>query len=154
MFDFLLSGKQKQARALLASRANKLAILDVSGRDRISTRRQMVEAVMAVPRAGRRWDYAEAFPVLTCDVSAGGVCVLHHEKLEGTFLLRLSDEVGSSFLGFAVQHASSLGYGYWRIGLEADEVVHPSKSQLRELDERIAVFEEYAAQQEASGSSE
>lgn len=147
MFNFLISGKQKQARALLANRVNKKTFCDVQGTDRIATRAPMMSAVLAVPRDGRKWEFDEAFPVLTADVSAGGVCLLHHEPLEGQYVLQLDDDSGRTCVQFSVQHVQELGFGYWRIGLEAERIYHPTVSEERQLEERREIFREYAEQQ-------
>ena len=141
MFDFLVSGKQKRAQAMLANRVNKKCMEDVQGQDRLASRLPDVQALVVVPREGRTWQFDSATPMLGSDISASGMCLLHAgDKLEHEVLVEMKNEGGNHYVRAAVKYCESLGYDYYRIGVEAKEVVHLSAKEAAALESRRATF--------------
>lgn len=152
--SFTASTKRKQAKAVLARRASNRVLEDLQGQDRVSARTAMLAMEIVIPKAGRHWQYDEAFPVLLTDISAGGVGLVFHEPIRGELLLRLTDNLGVHYLQFTIQYCSELGFGYWQMGLECQKLERPSDGDEAVLNDRIAIFEEYSAQQRAAHEAE
>ncbi|MFK7819743.1 MAG: hypothetical protein AB8G99_13570 [Planctomycetaceae bacterium] len=152
MFDFLVSGKQKRAQAMLANRVNKKCMEDVQGQERLASRLSDVHAMLVIPAEGRTWQFENAVSMLGSDISASGMCLLHSGgQFSGDVLVEMQNEGGYHYVRAAVKYCESLGYNYRRIGVEAKEVVHLNSKQTSVLESRRAAF---AAEEETAGTAE
>lgn len=140
MFDFTSGSKRQRVQAVLTHRMNQQCLNEMSANDRGPDRSAYVHALVVVPGRKRHWQFSEAFPVLSRDISPQGMALLHNELMEGEVLVEVPGEAGPSFVRCSVQHCSSLGLGYWQIGLKALEVVNIEAKERHVLEQRIEAF--------------
>ena len=141
MFNFINSAKQRRAKAVLTKHVNQKCMQDVQGQARTLNRLMDVKAAIVVPGRRNRWDFELATTAINSDVSAGGMCILSREVFTEELLVEIREEPGPQYLGGTVQYCEELGLGYYRIGLEIQEVVQLSRAEASMLAERVAEIE-------------
>jgi hypothetical protein len=146
MFDFGDAGNRRRVEAILTSRMNGLCFDELRGSARTRDRSACVIVTCVVPRADDGgWDFAQAMPALSRDISQTGVSVLHNAELSGEYLVEVPRVQGSDFMRCTVQHSSQMGRGFFHIGMSAKEVVHVEALDRNKLERRLAEFEVEAA---------
>ena len=140
MFDFTSPGKRKRVQAVLTNRLNQKCLNEMQGNERGPDRSAYVHALIAVPGKKRKWRFEEAFPVLSRDLSTSGMAVLHNAMIEGELLVEVPGDNTSHFVRCTVQHSNQLGFGYWHIGLKAEEIIEISNSQSKILQQQLDQF--------------
>ena len=119
MFDLMFgnASKRKRVQAVLTNRMNRTCFEDLSGSDRGPVRSPFCQVVFLISRRGRNWDFDNAAPVISRDISPEGLALIHTASItDDEVLVALADKDGSlNVVHCAVQHCSSLGYGFWQI---------------------------------------
>lgn len=140
MFDFTSPLKRKRVQAVLTNRVNQKCLEEMHGADRGPDRTAYVNALVVIPGSKRKWQFEDAFPVLSRDISPAGMALLHNEPIEGEVLVEVTGENTTNFVRCTVQHCNDLGYGYWQVGLKAEEIVGVNRDEHAHLQERMAAF--------------
>lgn len=142
MFDFSGAGNRRRVEAILTSRMNDLCFEELCGSARNKDRSACVNVICLVPRTDDgTWDFEQAMPALSRDISQSGVSVLHNAELNGEYLVEVPRVQGSDFVRCAIQHNSQMGRGFFHIGMSAKEVVHVEALERNKLERRLADFE-------------
>ena len=151
MFDFTSPMKRKRVQAVLTKRVNQKCLEELSGGNRGIDRTSYVNALIVIPGSKRAWRFEEAFPVLSRDLSSAGMAILHSSALEGEVLVEVTGkDAFYSYVRCKVQHCNDLGYGYWQIGLKAEEIIGINRADHITLQERIAALTVEPLPEEAS----
>ena len=140
--DFALIKRQQEVQTLLTSRINHFCASNINPRDRSRSRSAFFEVVWVIPptRTGEP-DFEAAFPVIGKDISARGLSLIHNAPLiSDPLVIGLQDQTGPCFVRCSVEHCSSLGYGFYQIGLNPDEVVSVEGKELKALNLRLDHF--------------
>lgn len=140
MFDFASPGKRKRVQAVLTNRLNQKCLNELQGNERGPDRTAYVHALIAVPGKKRKWRFEDAFPVLSRDLSTSGMAVLHNAVIEGELLVEMPGKNTSHFVRCTVQHCNQLGFGYWHIGLKAEEIIEIGLRQSETLAQQLEQF--------------
>ena len=117
-------------------------------RCRISARTRQIfnEVVWALPcESPEKADFSQLFPAICRDLCTQGIGIFVTTPItEPHMIIGLRDESEPRFLSCTVKHISSLGYGFYHIGLFPDEVMSLSRDQIEGLCHAI---ERYADQE-------
>lgn len=145
MFSFLFHKKRDEVRRILQGRMNKSFLQDVTGGKRQSTRGPLSEVVWLVAwdADAREPSTHDVRPVLTKDICATGISLLHTDELaDSHVVVGLLDDQGPRFIRCEVVHSTSLGFGYFQSGLNPINLVHINPSDVDAMTERIEQVEQ------------
>jgi hypothetical protein len=144
MLSLFFPNKRTAVHRLLANRMNRAVFERLPEKDRRNARSMFSEVVWLIPGAERgRPDFAAAIPAVGKDISPRGVALIHTAPVAGgSVLLALQGLTGTHVLRCTCQHSTALGYGFYQIGLNAEEIVVPSNGDTEQLRRRIAQFAE------------
>lgn len=142
MFEFTQAQKRKRVQAVLTARMNQRCMDEMYGGagGRGADRTPYSMALVVIPGSRKNWEYDDAFPALSRDISPNGLAILHTAPLEGELLVEIPGDNSSNFVRCTVQNCRELGHGYWQTGLQGHEVVDIDYHYQRVLDERMADF--------------
>jgi hypothetical protein len=126
MFSFLFYKKRSEVARLLTARVNHHCFTGLDPRERTADRTSYCEVVWLITAGPRgKYDYENAVPVVSKDISPQGLALIHTAPIEGIrVLIGLRSEAGMSFLACEAVHSSPLGCGFYQIGLTPTEVVN------------------------------
>ena len=142
MLGFLFHRKRKEVKAILTGRMNRTYIKQVDHRDRVTSRGGFCEVIWLIPYR-RKPDFSQARPVVTRDICPEGLSMIDTEPTtDERFLVGLQGDHGPRFLLCTVQHSTSLGYGFYQIGLHSDEVFEVHPEDVKALQQRLEEFQE------------
>lgn len=139
MLNFSSQQKKQEIQRLLTSRINQSCLANINPRDRASSRSAFCEVVWVIPcgRTGKA-DFNSAFPVVSKDISAKGLALIHDEPITADpIMVGLQDQTGPAFLRCTLEHCTSLGFGYYQIGLHPEEVVPVREDEIAKLKRRL-----------------
>jgi hypothetical protein len=142
MLSFSSQQKRQEVQRLFTSRINQSCLSNINPRDRAASRSAFCEVVWAIPcgRTGKP-DFNSAFPVVSKDISAKGLALIHSEPITSDpLLIGLQDQTGPCFVRCALEHCTALGYGFYQIGLHPDEVVSVREDELAKLKRQLEKF--------------
>ncbi len=110
---------------------------------RNATRGSFTEVVWVLPcQSSTRFNGSEVFPAVTKDISSQGLSIFHTAPLvEKCVLIGLHDETGRRFLACSPKHCTSLGYGFYQIGLMAEEVAAVSDAEYKRMCDAMSKYE-------------
>ena len=128
MLDFLFhkSNKREDVRRVLHGRVNRAHAQAVSvASARGATRGAFTEVVWIVPCASPdAANFTNVYPAITKDLSTSGMAIIHSACIqEPCVIVGLKDGADRRFLACTPKHCTSLGYGFFLIGMIADEVL-------------------------------
>jgi hypothetical protein len=140
MFGFLFHRKRQDVRKALATRINHKCVAGIRHANRAVTRSPFCEVVWLIPDDG---DLCGAFtdmvPVVGKDISTQGVSLIHNEPLaDRRVVLGLEGAHGPSFIRATVEHSTSLGHGFYQIGLSPEEVLPAGPAEVSQWRRRLA----------------
>jgi hypothetical protein len=145
MLDFLFHKKRDEVKRVLHGRVNRAHARTISvDNSRAATRGSLAEVVWVVPWASvAKADYIRVFPAVCRDLSTEGIGFVHNAPLiERCVLIGLRDSTAPRFIACTLKHCTPLGYGFYHIGLFADEVINPSDDDIEAI---CATLEKYDA---------
>lgn len=139
MFGFLFHRKQQEVHKALATRINHKCADHVRHASRRATRSPYCEVVWLIADVPDRSEaFAEMIPVVGKDISTQGMALIHNEPIKAErVIIGLEGQHGPSFILSTVQHSTSLGYGFYHIGLHPDEVLHVLPGELAQWRNRL-----------------
>ncbi len=140
MFDFSHGKKLQKVQAVLTNRINQRCLSEVRGANRGPERSAYVHALVVIPGRRKHWEFENAFPALSRDISPHGLALLHNAPLEGEFLVEIAAEQTANYVHCTVRHCSEIGYGYWQVGMQANEVIVLDPLDHRRLEKRVEEF--------------
>jgi len=141
MLDMWFNGKRKRAQAVLTNRVNKRSMDELQGTDREITRSSFCKVVYLIPENQRVWDLSQARPVVSRDICTDGLSVVHDQPITAErVLIGLPEQNDLKFVQCTVQHCSSLGYGFYHIGLFAEEVTNINLREAEALQKRAETW--------------
>ena len=144
MLNLFFPNKKTAVHKLLANRVNRAAFERLPERDRRNARSSFSEVVWLIPGGEHgRPDFGAAIPVVGKDIAPGGVSLIHTAAVgAGPVLIALQGQTATHILRCTCQHSTPLGYGFYQIGLNAEEIVVPSHDDTEKLRRRISQFAE------------
>ena len=148
MFGFFLKKKQEEVRQFLAGRMNRHYFRQFRYGDRLSPRGSFCEVVWVLPcdEHDSEPNVDVAFPVVTKDISNDGFSVTHNEPFLTLRMLvgfrGANDTADTKFVLCELEHSTSLGCGFFQIGLHPQEIVVLNHSALQQFRQRVREFEE------------
>ena len=143
MFGFLFHRKRQEVHKALANRINHKCLDGVRHAARSATRSPFCEVMWLIPdRPDRLEALDEMIPVVGKDISTQGIAIIHQGPLEhGRVIIGMNGSHGPSFLRTTVEHSTSLGYGFWQIGLAGAEVLILSAAEADYWQTCVARFD-------------
>ena len=87
--------------------------------------RTFTEVVWAIPCPSPDLaDYSRVFPAVSRDLCTEGIGIVHNAPvIEECVIIGLRDETAPRFIACRLKHCTPLGYGFYHVGLFADEIV-------------------------------
>jgi hypothetical protein len=148
MFSFFSHKKVADVQRLLTSRINHSCLSNLDPKARNASRSSFCEVVWLVfVGENRQPDFTTGIPVVSKDICAQGLALIHTHPVEDErVLVGLQSSTGPGFLNCSVEHCTSLGYGFYQVGLRPEEVTSVSSADLATLEERL---EQLTGQNEA-----
>jgi hypothetical protein len=143
MLDFLFHKKRDEVKRVLHGRVNRAHARSISFENsRHATRGTLTEVVWVVPcESPEQADYSRVFPAVSRDLCTEGIGIVHSAPVtEPCVIIGLRDESNPRFIACTPKHCTPLGYGFFHIGLYADEVVRPDGN---EIEAMVAALERY-----------
>ena len=143
MLDFFFHKKRDEVKRVLHGRVNRAHARTLSvANARSATRGTFTEVIWVVPATSpEEADYARVFPAVSHDLSTQGVGFIHSAPIsEPCVIVGLRDETSPRFIACTKKHSTPLGYGYYHIGLHADEIIQPTADDIEAM---CATLERY-----------
>jgi hypothetical protein len=143
MLDFLFHKKRDDVKRVLHGRVNRAHARSISlANGRSATRGAFTEVVWVVPAySADDADYSRVFPAVSHDLCTEGIGFVHNAALaEPWFIVGLRDESAPRFIACSLKHCTPLGYGFYLVGLFAEEVVQPRP---QDIEAMCATLERY-----------
>jgi hypothetical protein len=144
MLGFLFHRKREEVKRVLHGRVNRahartIAVQNIRG----ATRQIFNEVVWVLPcESPDKADLSQLAPAICRDLCTQGIGIfLTTPALESHMIVGLRDEADARFLACTVKHCSSLGYGFYYVGLFPDEVMtlgHEQVEATRQAFERYS----------------
>ena len=148
MFGFFFRKKREDVRTLLSRLMNRRYFRQFRYGDRFDSRGSFCETVLVIPYDEDNLQpvFEQTFPVVTKDISAEGLALIHNEPISTKrMLIGIEGPHGMPFLLCELQHSTPIGYGFYQIGVHPIEVIVVDEVALRELPRRFANAQEVAA---------
>ena len=143
MLNFDFFNQQAQVRKALSSRLNHTCMDTLRYQDRKLQRSNFTEVVWVISHDGKRPNYSHAVPAVSKDLSVQGISLIHNSAVTTPLLIvGVPGNHGFNFFQCKVEHCSSLGYGFYQIGLLPVKLISPSTAELQAWEARTAEFEE------------
>jgi len=143
MLNFDFFNHRAEVRKALTSRMNHQCMDGLRHQDRQLERSNFAEVVWLVPLDGKQAEFGKAVPAVSKDISVQGLCLIHTAPLsDAEMVVGVPGQHGVNFFHCKVEHCSSMGYGYYQIGLFPSKVLKLSMSQLMTWESRQAEFAE------------
>ena len=138
-WDFDRPKRRRNAKALLTKRVNARVVEERlnASECREASRIACATPLVVVPREEDQWAIESGFVAVTHDLSSTGISFCHDAPMEGEYLIELRSDAGSQYFSATTRHCNPLGFGYWLIGLEAEETVELDGEQLVRIAEQI-----------------
>lgn len=143
MLDFLFHKRRDEVKRVLHGRVNRAHARSISADNiRSATRGAYTEIVWIVPcDASLEADYSRVFPAVSHDLCTEGIGVIHNAPItEPRVIIGLRDATSPRFVACTPKHCTPLGYGFYHIGLFAEEVIQPNAE---EIEAMCATLERY-----------
>ncbi len=146
MLNFEFNNPRSDVYRALSSRLNHTCMDGLRHQDRKVQRTNFCEVVWLIPPGDKGYDYSQAVPAVSRDLSVQGFSLIHNAALaDSELVVGIPGVHGFNFFHCKVQHCSDLGYGFFQIGLFASKVITPSRSQLTTWEKRAAEFAQKAS---------
>jgi hypothetical protein len=143
MLDFFFHKRRDEVKRVLHGRVNRAHARTLSvANARAATRGTFTEVIWVVPaQSTEDADFSRVFPAVSHDLSTSGIGFIHNAPVnEPHVIVGLRDETCPRFLACTSKHCTDLGYGFYHIGLLADEVIEPGTNDIEAM---CAALERY-----------
>ncbi len=143
MLDFFFHKRRDEVKRVLHGRLNRAHARTLSAANaRSATRGTFTEVIWVVPvQSSKDADFSRVFPAVSHDLSTSGIGFIHNAPVpEQCVIVGLRDETSPRFLACTSKHCTPLGYGFYHIGLFADEVIQPGTADIEAM---CAALERY-----------
>lgn len=148
MLNFDFFNQRAEVRRALSGRLNQTCMDGLRYQDRQATRSQYSEVVWMVPLDGKRPQYSASIPAVSNDLSIQGLSLFHTAPLtDSPLVVGIPGQHGMTFFHCDIKHCTSLGYGFYHIGLFPSKVITPDQTQRQAWERRAAEFAEDSAEQ-------
>jgi hypothetical protein len=142
MLNFDFFNQRAEVKRALSSRLNHTTMDTLRYQDRKAQRSNYSEVVWLIPIEGKHPNYAKAVPAVSKDLSIQGLSLIHNAPLtESLLVVGIPGEHGTSFFQCNVEHCSSLGYGFYQIGLFPVKLLTQNMSEMKAWETRTAEFQ-------------
>jgi hypothetical protein len=151
MLDFFFHKKRDEVKRVLHGRVNRAHARTLSvANARSATRGIFTEVIWVVPAPSlEEADYTRVFPAVSHDLSTAGIGFIHCSPIpEPCVIVGLRDETAPRFIACTTKHSTPLGYGYYHIGVFADEVIHPLADDIDALCTMLERFDSPAVSED------
>ena len=147
MFGFVLRKRQQDVKKLLQGRINRTVASQLDEKARRARRCAMCDVAWIIPFPhGSQPDFEAGFPAVTRDVSEEGLSFIHTEPITGQrLLIGLKNDVETFYIAGPVEHCTSLGYGFYQIGMKPFETIDVDPFEGQRLESRFAGREHVSA---------
>jgi hypothetical protein len=156
VLGFLFHKKRDEVQRILHGRVNRAHARSIAVENfRGATRGIYTEVIWVIPcRSASRVDYSSVIPAVSKDLSSQGISFVHNRPItEPRAIVGLKDETGPRFLLCTMKHCTDLGYGFYHIGLIADEVHAVDQDDCDLMQRVLEEFESTAKARESSGAA-
>jgi hypothetical protein len=143
MLDFFFHKRRDEVKRVLHGRVNRAHARTLSvANARSATRGTFTEVIWVVPaQSSEDADFSRVFPAVSHDLSTEGIGFIHNSPVvEPCVIVGLRDETCPRFLACTPKHCTDLGYGFYHIGLFANEVIQPGTEDIEAM---CAALERY-----------
>jgi hypothetical protein len=133
MLEFLFHKKRDEVKRVLHGRVNRAHARSISLENvRSATRGTFTEVVWVVPcTSPANADFTRVFPAVSRDLCTEGIGIIHNAPITAPcVIIGLRDNTDPRFLACTRKHCTPLGYGFYHIGLFADEVIQPDDDDI------------------------
>lgn len=148
MFDFLFHTKRSEVRRFLSNRVNRSVLEQMRVGNRDMFRNAYCEIVWVIPcdDTGKELQFDAAYPVVTRDICPAGLSMIQQEPFTAKrAVIAIEGDAGRTFIRCSNEHCTSLGYGFYQVGLYPEEIV--------QVDPRDADAAEQAVEHTYSGEA-
>ena len=140
MFGFLTQKRRDDVQRFLNRRMNRSFLPQVSGSKRRHSRGEFCEVAWILPyddEAGCAV-FDEACVAVTRDISPEGLSILQTSPLnEVRAVIALEGDLEMHFILCRVMHSTTLGYGFFHIGLYPEEFLNVDHTAVDDLRRRL-----------------
>ncbi len=136
MLGFLFQKNRNEVKRVLHGRVNRAHARSLSvAHDRSATRGTFTEVVWVVPCSSPATaDYSRVFPAVSRDLCTEGIGIVHNAPVtEPCVIIGLRDETAPRFIVCTPKHCTPLGYGFYHIGLFAEDVIQPDAAEIEAI---------------------
>jgi hypothetical protein len=145
MLSFAFQKSRTQVRRLLQNRMNRNYFKQFRYGQRTDPRSNFCEVVWIIPYGNSgKPEFDRVFPVVTKDSSSEGLSLIHTQPFSADkVLVGLPgvDDGGPTFVRCVPSHSTSLGYGFWQVGLRPERVVELGPVEQAQLKRELGRFE-------------
>jgi hypothetical protein len=143
MFGFVLRKRQQDVKKLLQGRINRTVANQLDEKARRARRCAMCDVAWIIPYAeDAKPDFQSAYPAVTRDISEQGLSFIHTEPVhDKRLLIGLKNDVETFYIVGPVEHCTSLGYGFYQIGVKPFETIDVDPYEAKRLEARYAARE-------------
>lgn len=143
MFGFLFSKKRHEVIRFMQRQMNRSRVRGVSPGQRALGRDPFCQVVWIIPDDDLQSPvFRAAFPAVTRDISAKGLSFIHTQPVRSdSVVVGLHDELGTSFVRCSVEHSTPLGYGFYVIGVDPQELLTPDCPDAEAFQTRVQQFD-------------
>jgi hypothetical protein len=136
MLDFLFHRKRDDVKRVLHGRVNRAHAKTISVADlRSATRGTYTEVVWVIPAfSPTDADYSRVIPAVSHDLSTEGIGIILNAPIASPcVIIGLRDEGSPRFIACKPKHCTPLGYGFYHLGLRAEEVIQPNAEDIEAM---------------------
>jgi len=155
MLEFLFHKKRDEVKRVLHGRVNRAHARSISvANARSATRGTLTEVVWVVPCSSpANADYTRVFPAVSRDLCTEGIGIVHNAPITAPcVIIGLRDNTDPRFLACTPKHCTPLGYGFYHIGLFADEVIHPDAEDIEAICTALERYDSPAESREQAAT--
>jgi hypothetical protein len=144
MFGFLVRKKHDEVRTLFAGYVNRNSVPQIGDSQRKARRGAFCEVVwlISLDSESHEPQFPSAVPILTKDLCKEGLSVLHTQPLaDELVLIAMEGDVSTKFVVCRLEHCTPMGYGFYQIGLQPQQLIDLSPTEEHEFLRRRRLFE-------------
>ncbi|MBT4864718.1 MAG: hypothetical protein HON53_06280 [Planctomycetaceae bacterium] len=144
MFGFLVRKKHDEVRTLFAGYVNRNSVPQIGDSQRKAKRGAFCEVVWLIPLDSESHEpqFPSAVPILTKDICKEGLSVLHTQPLaDELVMIAMEGDVSTKFVVCRREHCTPMGYGFYQIGLQPQQLIDLSPTEEHEFLRRRRLFE-------------
>ena len=138
MFGSWFQRRPEEVRRLLSRYINRDFAERFRNGARQDSRSLFSRAVWIIPFGPRRKpNFDAAYAVVTKDLSAQGIAVLHTSPIaDSELVVAIPEDQHLHFVRCEPEHSTTIGLGFYQTGLQPKELVYPESREIQRLLER------------------